>query len=431
MSIIKAQKQNLLKNIYREVRILKRMNHPNIVKLYEIFRYDMVKTEKFVYLILEYVSGGELYNVLEREGKFDENRARMIFSQIMEGVKYFHSKKISHRDLKLENILVGDFDRPKISDFGLSNYMKDGEFLKTNCGSANYAAPEVISHTRYSGSEADVWSLGVILFVINSGYLPFDEPSLPLLYSKIKNCKYKIPYHFSSNLSHLIESCLQVNPIQRITVQEIIQHPWLNEIRLIFMTSSKYSKPVIINDRIFNFLLEKETFTHLVNKKESLKEKILKKKGFDLFTTSYELLLDSKEYDQNAYDLKIRGLNCKFPFKASERPDDWHIALWVNISPEEIIETLFPALIELGFEWRIDEKFRIKVRSIGLEEKIRVVGMDNASGIKKDLKFEIQVYKENESFALDFRIIFGHQLIFFDVFDKIRKAFVRLSGGAL
>ena len=386
----------------------------------------MIKTEKNVYLIIEYISGGELYNVLEREGKFDENRARMIFTQIVEGVKYFHSKKISHRDLKLENILVSNFEKPKISDFGLSNYMKDGEFLKTNCGSANYAAPEVISHTHYSGSEADVWSLGVILFVINSGYLPFDEPSLPLLYSKIKNCKYKIPYHFSRNLSHLIESCLRVNPIQRITVQEMLQHPWFNELRLCSMISSKYSKPAIINDRVLDFLLEKEAFTHLVNRKESLKQKILKKKkGFDLFTTSYELLLDSKEYDQNVYDLKRRAFVCEFPFRAYRRPDDWNIALWVNISPEEIVETLFPALIEHGFGWRIEEKFRIKVRSIGFEEKIRAVGMDNACGVKKDLKFEVQVFKEGENFGLDFRIIFGHQLVFFDVFDKIRKAFVR------
>lgn len=387
----------------------------------------MVKTEKYVYLILEYVSGGELYNSLEREGKFEENKARIIFSQIAEGVRYFHIKKVAHRDLKLENILIGDYEKPKISDFGLSNYMKDGEFLQTCCGSSNYAAPEVISNCRYSGNEADVWSLGVILFVIVSGFLPFDEPSLPLLYSKIKNGKYRTPYNLSSDLSSLISSCLKVNPIERISVHDILKHPWLNKFPLYYSPETKSQNPCLVNDRIFNYLLEKDAFAGLAHEKNNLKEKILKKKGFGLFITSYKLLLDSKEYDQNVLDVKGKVFNCNFQYKALVRPDDWQIGLSVNISSEEIIEILFPALVECELEWKIAEKFRIRVRSVSFSTSIKIPEKNNVVGPKKDLKFEIQLFKYNERPVLDFRIIFGHPLVFFDVFDRISSKFMRFT----
>lgn len=179
-------------------------------------------------MVLEY-AGSELFNYIVDHGKMQEDKARMFFQQIVCAVEYCHRHKIVHRDLKPENLLLDKHLHVKIADFGLSNIMTDGNFLKTSCGSPNYAAPEVISGKLYAGPEVDVWSCGVILYVLLVGRLPFDDEYIPALFKKIAQGNYHVPQYLSSGAVRLIRKMLQVSPVNRITVQEIRQDPWFNK----------------------------------------------------------------------------------------------------------------------------------------------------------------------------------------------------------
>ena len=209
--------------VEREIQYLQLLRHPHIIKLYTV-----ITTPQEIIMVLEY-AGGELFDYLVRHGRMLEAKARRFFQQIVCAVEYCHRHKIVHRDLKPENLLLDKELNVKIADFGLSNIMTDGNFLKTSCGSPNYAAPEVISGKLYAGPEVDVWSCGVILYVLLVGRLPFDDDHIPALFRKINSGKYSIPPWMSSGAKHVIDKMLKVNPVQRITIQELRQTAWFNE----------------------------------------------------------------------------------------------------------------------------------------------------------------------------------------------------------
>ncbi|KAF2765804.1 carbon catabolite derepressing protein kinase [Teratosphaeria nubilosa] len=206
--------------IEREIQYLQLLRHPHIIKLYTV-----ITTPSEIIMVLEY-AGGELFDYIVQNGKMAEDKARKFFQQIVCAVEYCHRHKIVHRDLKPENLLLDENLNVKIADFGLSNIMTDGNFLKTSCGSPNYAAPEVISGKLYAGPEVDVWSCGVILYVLLVGRLPFDDEYIPALFKKIAQGNYMVPNYLSSGAVRLIRKMLQVNPVNRITVPEIRQDPW-------------------------------------------------------------------------------------------------------------------------------------------------------------------------------------------------------------
>ena len=191
-------------------------------------RYTVITTATEIVMVLEF-AGGELFDYIVKHGKMSEDKARRFFQQIVCAVEYCHRHKIVHRDLKPENLLLDNDLNVKIADFGLSNIMTDGNFLKTSCGSPNYAAPEVISGKLYAGPEVDVWSCGIILYVLLVGRLPFDDEFIPALFRKINSGNYHTPSFLSSGARHLIHKMLKVNPVQRITIQEIRQDAWFNE----------------------------------------------------------------------------------------------------------------------------------------------------------------------------------------------------------
>ncbi|KAL8731045.1 MAG: hypothetical protein Q9166_003696 [cf. Caloplaca sp. 2 TL-2023] len=209
--------------VEREIQYLQLLRHPHIIKLYTV-----ITTPADIIMVLEY-AGGELFDYLVKNGKMAEPKARRFFQQIVCAVEYCHRHKIVHRDLKPENLLLDADLNVKIADFGLSNIMTDGNFLKTSCGSPNYAAPEVISGKLYAGPEVDVWSSGVILYVLLVGRLPFDDEFIPALFKKISAGTYNKPAFLSSGARDIIGKMLRVNPVQRITVQEIRQDEWFNE----------------------------------------------------------------------------------------------------------------------------------------------------------------------------------------------------------
>ena len=179
---------NDVDRVAREIKILKIVRHPVVVQLYEI-----VETQKELYLIMEYARGGELFEYIVNRMRVREKEAAKFLLQLISGIEYLHKLGICHRDLKPENLLMDDYNNIKIVDFGLSNTYRPGQTLKTACGSPCYAAPEMVAGKHYHGLPADIWSCGVILYAMVCGYLPFEDPKTNVLYKKILNAEYTIP----------------------------------------------------------------------------------------------------------------------------------------------------------------------------------------------------------------------------------------------
>uniref|UniRef100_A0A8C2EN08 non-specific serine/threonine protein kinase n=1 Tax=Cyprinus carpio TaxID=7962 RepID=A0A8C2EN08_CYPCA len=213
----------LLFQLFREVRIMKILNHPNIVKLFEV-----IETEKTLYLVMEYASGGEVFDYLVAHGRMKEKEARAKFRQIVSAVQYCHQKHIVHRDLKAENLLLDADMNIKIADFGFSNEFTIGNKLDTFCGSPPYAAPELFQGKKYDGPEVDVWSLGVILYTLVSGSLPFDGQNLKELRERVLRGKYRIPFYMSTDCENLLKRFLVLNPVKRGTLEQIMKDRWIN-----------------------------------------------------------------------------------------------------------------------------------------------------------------------------------------------------------
>ncbi|XP_059574418.1 serine/threonine-protein kinase MARK2 isoform X3 [Alligator mississippiensis] len=212
-----------LQKLFREVRIMKVLNHPNIVKLFEV-----IETEKTLYLVMEYASGGEVFDYLVAHGRMKEKEARAKFRQIVSAVQYCHQKFIVHRDLKAENLLLDADMNIKIADFGFSNEFTLGSKLDTFCGSPPYAAPELFQGKKYDGPEVDVWSLGVILYTLVSGSLPFDGQNLKELRERVLRGKYRIPFYMSTDCENLLKKFLILNPSKRGTLEQIMKDRWMN-----------------------------------------------------------------------------------------------------------------------------------------------------------------------------------------------------------
>ncbi|XP_056125084.1 MAP/microtubule affinity-regulating kinase 3 isoform X9 [Rhinichthys klamathensis goyatoka] len=212
-----------LQKLFREVRIMKILNHPNIVKLFEV-----IETDKTLYLVMEYASGGEVFDYLVAHGRMKEKEARAKFRQIVSAVQYCHQKHIVHRDLKAENLLLDADMNIKIADFGFSNEFTIGNKLDTFCGSPPYAAPELFQGKKYDGPEVDVWSLGVILYTLVSGSLPFDGQNLKELRERVLRGKYRIPFYMSTDCENLLKRFLVLNPVKRGTLEQIMKDRWIN-----------------------------------------------------------------------------------------------------------------------------------------------------------------------------------------------------------
>ncbi|XP_062288691.1 MAP/microtubule affinity-regulating kinase 4 isoform X1 [Scomber scombrus] len=212
-----------LQKLFREVRIMKGLNHPNIVQLFEV-----IETDKTLYLIMEYASGGEVFDYLVSHGRMKEVEARAKFRQIVSAVHYCHTKNIVHRDLKAENLLLDADANIKIADFGFSNEFTLGNKLDTFCGSPPYAAPELFQGKKYDGPEVDVWSLGVILYTLVSGSLPFDGQNLKELRERVLRGKYRVPFYMSTDCEGILRRFLVLNPSKRCTLEQVMKDKWIN-----------------------------------------------------------------------------------------------------------------------------------------------------------------------------------------------------------
>lgn len=227
------------------------IQHNNVVSVREVFATDLR-----LFIVMDFIGGGELFDKIVESGRLSEIQSQFYFRQLIDGVEYLHDNGICHRDLKpevnknsiifffmlktilyLQNILLDIHGNLKISDFGFATLNiesldehgnADVELLHSTCGTANYVAPEVLSRRGYNGKISDVWSVGVILFVLLAGFLPFEEENTSLLFAKIKSAEYSFPAWFSYEARDLIRGILRVNPSQRYTLRDIRQHCWMS-----------------------------------------------------------------------------------------------------------------------------------------------------------------------------------------------------------
>uniref|UniRef100_A0A8C7K4I0 non-specific serine/threonine protein kinase n=1 Tax=Oncorhynchus kisutch TaxID=8019 RepID=A0A8C7K4I0_ONCKI len=213
-----------LKKIFREVQIMKMLRHPHIIRLYQV-----MENEKMIYLVTEYASGGEIFDHLVAHGRMAEKDARRKFKQIVAAVHFCHCRNIVHRDLKAENLLLDHNLNIKIADFGFSNLFSRGQLLKTWCGSPPYAAPELFEGKEYDGPKVDIWSLGVVLYVLVCGALPFDGSTLQNLRARVLSGKFRIPFFMSTDCEYLIRHMLVLEPSRRLSMEQICKNKWMKQ----------------------------------------------------------------------------------------------------------------------------------------------------------------------------------------------------------
>lgn len=237
-------------NMQNEIKILKKLNHPNIVKLHSAF-----DTRRHVVIEMEVVKGASLHGFLKSKEKrrLDEPEAKRIFGQILSGIEHCHTNNVAHRDIKLENLLLDESQNVKIIDFGFSTCMPAQKRMRIFCGTPSYMAPEIVTRKEYAGPPADVWALGVLLYAILCGTFPFKGSTDRELYRRISHGLFSLPTHLSSAGRALISKMLTVDADRRPNVHELLDDPWLlpsvTNIQFSHVPSSTKNQPVNIEAR--------------------------------------------------------------------------------------------------------------------------------------------------------------------------------------
>ena len=272
------------------MKILKNvLGHPNIIKLLEVFEND-----KYVFFVMEYASNGDLLDYLKKKTILNENDAKFIFIQICSGLKSIHKKNIIHRDIKLDNILLDNNYKCKICDFGVSRVMKKEEYITEQCGTPAYLAPEIIRDLGYKNLKADIWSLGILLYSIVTGNMPFKANSIDSLQKKILKGNFDFgDSQISNDCQDLVKKMLVVDPFKRIDIEGVIDHKWLKGIDWDNLTIDENKKKFedVENSYLIDYKYEVNDFAlnHIIDlgfKKELVIEGI-EKKVFNHATSCY------------------------------------------------------------------------------------------------------------------------------------------------
>ncbi|XP_023935517.2 serine/threonine-protein kinase SIK2 [Bicyclus anynana] len=292
-----------LQKVYREVDIMKRLDHPHIIKLYQV-----METKNMIYIVSEYASKGEIFDYIARFGRMAEQAARRKFWQILSAVEYCHERRIVHRDLKAENLLLDANMNIKIADFGFSNYYAAGELLATWCGSPPYAAPEVFEGKRYTGPEIDIWSLGVVLYVLVCGALPFDGSTLQSLRDRVLSGRFRIPYFMSEDCESLIRKMLVLEPMKRYTIDQIKKHRW--------MSVEPYTVPPLSADP----MRSPAHVTHHTQEPNEQVLRLMQSLGIDPVKTKESLRSNSYDHHAAIYLLLLERLRARAAGSDCRRP---------------------------------------------------------------------------------------------------------------
>ncbi|XP_076084565.1 5'-AMP-activated protein kinase catalytic subunit alpha-2-like isoform X10 [Mytilus galloprovincialis] len=416
----KIKSLDVVSKIKREIQNLKLFRHPHIIKLYQV-----ISTPTDIFMVMEYVGGGELFDYIVKHGKLKEPEARRFFQQIISGVEYCHRHMIVHRDLKPENLLLDDKLNVKIADFGLSNMMQDGEFLRTSCGSPNYAAPEVISGKLYAGPEVDIWSCGVILYALLCGTLPFDDEHVPTLFRKIKSGIFAVPDYLNKEVVGLLCIMLQVDPLKRATTAQIREHDWFKKDLQDYLFPSPHEQDASIVDM--------EVIYEVCHKydvsEEEVERALLNGDPYDQLSIAYHLILDNKRRQDTSMDIDVNDF-----YLAASPPTDsllatsplrphpermpelkhtshtlepllvtanksltppkkakWHLGIRSQSKPQDIMHEVYRAMKTLNYEWKVINHYHVRVR-----RKNPVSGRFS--------KMSLQLYQvDQKSFLLDFK----------------------------
>ncbi|XP_053474137.1 5'-AMP-activated protein kinase catalytic subunit alpha-1 [Ictalurus furcatus] len=421
----KIRSLDVVGKIRREIQNLKLFRHPHIIKLYQV-----ICTPTDIFMVMEYVSGGELFDYICKNGKLDEKESRRLFQQIISAVDYCHRHMVVHRDLKPENVLLDAHMNAKIADFGLSNMMSDGEFLRTSCGSPNYAAPEVISGRLYAGPEVDIWSSGVILYALLCGTLPFDDDHVPTLFKKICDGIFFTPQYLNPSVISLLKHMLQVDPMKRATIKEIREDEWFKQElpKYLFPEDASYSTTMI----------DEEALKEVCEKFECTEEEVLNclygQKNQDPLAVAYHLIIDNRRIMSEAKDFYLatsppdsflddlpahhfaKPHPERVPFLVAEaqpprprhtldelnpqkskhlgvRRAKWHLGIRSQSRPNDIMSEVCRAMKQLDYEWKVVNPYYLRVR-----RKNPVTGLQT--------KMSLQLYQvDSRTYLLDFRSI--------------------------
>jgi len=348
----KVLKGGMIEHIKREISIMRLVQHPNIVRLYEV-----MASKKKIYFVMEYVKGGELFNRVLQKGRLKEEEARKYFQQLISAVDFCHSRGVYHRDLKPENLLLDENRDLKVTDFGLSalpaQFRQDG-LLHTACGTPAYIAPEVLNKKGYAGDKADIWSCGVVLFVLMAGYLPFQDANLMVMYKKIYKGDFKCPPWISSDARRLVLLLMDPNPRMRITVPQLMEVPWfrrgfkrpqamndvdvsvLDDVESAFFTA----KPVCLN--AFDIISLSPGF----NLSGLFKDKVAKQES-SRFTSTQPVSRIMSKLEEIAKVMRFsvtKSKNCKLKLQNSKKGRKGHLCIDAEIF--EVAPSLF--VVELG-----------------------------------------------------------------------------------
>ena len=286
--------------IKNEINILSKLRHPFINQILDSF-----ETDKHIFIVMEYVCG-DLLGFIRKRGRLSESISKLIFKQIIEGLRYIHKKKIVHRDIKLDNILIDLTNTVKICDFGVSRKLSNGDVMYEHCGTPAYIAPEIFGNKGYEGYLCDVWSAGVTLYYMLSGIQPFRANSIKDLENIVLQGKFEEIEEVSPEANELIEQMLQVDPKKRITIENILKHPWLNNVDL------ENRKNLNLFTQSEKILLSKFDVDYLVSNKEELIENFsLKNLETNNNDTNFNVAGDTKSLIFAPYNSYIEESNDK------------------------------------------------------------------------------------------------------------------------
>lgn len=393
--------------VKREMELLKIFIHPHIIRLFEI-----IHTKTDIFMVTEYINGGELFDYIIENRKLSESESRRFFQQMISGVEYCHKKKVVHRDLKPENLLLDSHLNIKIADFGLSNIIQDGVFLKTSCGSPNYAAPEVISGKPYLGPEVDVWSCGIIMYALLCGSLPFDDENIPNLFKKIKGGIYILPSYLTDLSRDLLAKLLITNPLARISIFEIREHPWF-QIRL-----PKYLSFLKIRKRKEKKTKKNNLILNTVSEKIKFGKKIIKlairKKECNYLTVNYQLITEKitpfetikiNNWDQTKVKKDLNAKYCR-KFKNKFYPvkkNSWILGIrFINEKSFEITQELLRSFKALNWKWYKVSYFHIVLNlSCSVSWPFLFPNHTKLPSFE-NLKIAVQLFTSSSNLILDF-----------------------------
>lgn len=439
---ISKKRINVDKNFDRclnELKLYKKLHHENIIQMFEV--EDAIN---HFCIIMEYATEGDMHVILNSVGKFSETEARIFFRQIIRGVDYCHSNNVAHRDLKLENILVTQTNLVKVADFGLSSFLKGGQYMSTSCGSIRYADPELLRGRPYSGEMADVWSCGVILFALLTGYLPFEDDVFGFILKKILKNSIEFPEGLSDDARDLIMRILQPSVNRRLTLQEIKTHKWMTyeslgkqiDFQFSYDQMKNYSTfwGAKIDEKCFNRMEAAGFSFHDCDTREQREEAIITKKKYSFVVGYYILFYEKIKQEFNPHTI---GLN-NYAFKqveslfANEKEYDnlvecfktykldsghgflknqWSVGFNCTFSLKKIFKVLLKLLNQLQIKIEIENKEEFRFMCVLLDD----------NHIKTGMHFNFSIYDHTDEYFLDFLNVNVSNIKFMILMNKVIK----------